>query len=105
MWTIVDQAAREMTGQPLAGNEAKGLGVVQFLTQKDITFNPTKGWTGYPDFAPTVREVVGRQRLITTLRSQLPEPAPAGPRHCGPPVRPASERSCLSVCWRSPMCR
>lgn len=50
MWTIVDQAAREMTGQPLAGNEAKGLGVVQFLTQKDITFNPTKGWTGYPDF-------------------------------------------------------
>ncbi len=50
MWTIVDQAAREMTGQPLAGNEAKGLGVVEFLTQKDITFNPAKGWTGYPDF-------------------------------------------------------
>lgn len=50
MWTCVDEAAREMTGQPLTGNEAKGLGVVEFLTQKDITFNPAKGWTGYPDF-------------------------------------------------------
>lgn len=50
MWTIVDQSARELTGQPLVGNESKGLGVVEFLTQKDITFNPAKGWTGYPDF-------------------------------------------------------
>lgn len=50
-WTLLDQAVREIIGQKLVGDESKGLGDVQFLTQKDITFNPSKGWAGYPDFA------------------------------------------------------
>ena len=49
-WVLLDQAARQMAGQDLSGDEAKGLPVLQFLTQKDITFDPSKGWTGYPDF-------------------------------------------------------
>jgi ribose transport system substrate-binding protein len=49
-WTLVDQAAREIIGQPLSGSEAEGISVVQFLTQEDITFDPSKGWTGYPEF-------------------------------------------------------
>lgn len=50
-WTLVDQAARLIIGQELSGDEAKGIGDVQFLTQEDITFDPSNGWTGYPDFA------------------------------------------------------
>lgn len=50
-WTLVDQAAREITGQQLTGNQAKGITDVQFLTKPDIVFNPAMGWTGYPDFA------------------------------------------------------
>jgi len=49
-WVLLDQAARQMAGQALTGDEAKGLAVMQFLTRKDITFDPSKGWTGYPDF-------------------------------------------------------
>jgi ribose transport system substrate-binding protein len=49
-WTLLDQAARQMVGQPLAGDEAKGISPVQFLQQADIKFDPSKGWTGYPDF-------------------------------------------------------
>jgi ribose transport system substrate-binding protein len=50
-YELIDQAAREITGQPLSGAEAKGFTDQQFLTQSDITFNPSDGWTGYPDFA------------------------------------------------------
>jgi ribose transport system substrate-binding protein len=50
-WTVVDAAAREMTGQDLTGLEAEGIADYQFLTQADITFDPSKGWTGYPDYA------------------------------------------------------
>lgn len=50
-WTLVDAATRGATGQPLDPQEAKGLPPQQFLSQSDITFNPAKGWTGYPDFA------------------------------------------------------
>jgi ribose transport system substrate-binding protein len=49
-WTLLDQAARQMAGQALTGDEAKGISPVQFLTQPDIKFDPSKGWTGYPDF-------------------------------------------------------
>lgn len=49
-WTLLDQAAREIIGQELTGAEAEGVTVVQFLTQKDITFDPSKGWAGYPEF-------------------------------------------------------
>ena len=50
MWTLLDMAARQIGGQELSGPSAEGKGVIQFLTQKDITFDPSKGWTGYPDF-------------------------------------------------------
>lgn len=50
-WTLLDQAAREMTGQELTGPEGEGIPVNQFLTKKDINFDTSKGWTGYPDFA------------------------------------------------------
>lgn len=58
-WTQLDQVAREVTGQKLSGPEAQGLGVVQFLTRKDITFNPKMGWTGYPDFAARFKKLWG----------------------------------------------
>jgi ribose transport system substrate-binding protein len=58
-WTVIDEVARELTGQPLTGNEANGLGVIQFLTKKDITFNPANGWTGYPDLATRFAKLWG----------------------------------------------
>ena len=58
-WTQVDQGAREIAGQPLSGPEAQGLPVVQFLTQRSITFDPAKGWTGYPDFAQRFAKLWG----------------------------------------------
>jgi ribose transport system substrate-binding protein len=49
-WTAVDSAARLMEGaQPTASEQAGDLDE-QFLGQKDITFNATDGWIGYPDF-------------------------------------------------------
>jgi ribose transport system substrate-binding protein len=59
MWTLVDQVAREIAGQKLSGNQVKGLGVVQFLGQEDITFDASKGWTGYPDFAERFAKLWG----------------------------------------------
>ncbi len=49
-WTAVDSAARLIEGaQPTASEQAGDLDE-QFLGQKDITFNTTDGWIGYPDF-------------------------------------------------------
>jgi ribose transport system substrate-binding protein len=61
VWTVLDQAAREIIGQELTGLEAEGIGVVQFLTPEDITFDPSKGWTGYPDFAERFAKLWGAQ--------------------------------------------
>ena len=58
-WTLLDQAARQMVGQELTGDEAKGLTPFQFLTQEDIKFDPSKGWTGYPDFAERFAKLWG----------------------------------------------
>jgi ribose transport system substrate-binding protein len=58
-WTLLDQAARQLAGQPLTGDEAKGIPVVQFLKQADITFDPSRGWTGYPDFAQRFAKLWG----------------------------------------------
>jgi ribose transport system substrate-binding protein len=49
-WTLLDQAARQIENQPLTGPEAQGVTVIQFLTQHDMTFNPSGGWVAYPDF-------------------------------------------------------
>jgi ribose transport system substrate-binding protein len=58
-WTLLDQAARQMVGQELTGDEAKGISPLQFLKQEDITFDPSKGWTGYPDFAQRFAKLWG----------------------------------------------
>jgi ribose transport system substrate-binding protein len=58
-WALIDQAAREIIGQPLSGGEAEGIGDYQFLTQPDITFDPSKGWTGYPEFAERFAKLWG----------------------------------------------
>lgn len=51
MWSLVDQFAREYAGQALSGAQARGEIVKQFLTKEDLTFDPSLGWTGYPDVA------------------------------------------------------
>jgi ribose transport system substrate-binding protein len=50
LWAQVDALARLMAGQPLTAGEQKGLPPIQILTKAD-PFDPTKLWTGYPDFA------------------------------------------------------
>jgi len=58
-WTLLDQAMRQIVGQELTGDEAKGLSPFQFLRKEDITFDPSKGWTGYPDFAERFAKLWG----------------------------------------------
>ena len=43
-----------LTGGGLPGPQA--LAPQQFLTKEDITFDPSKGWTGYPNFAEMFAE-------------------------------------------------
>ncbi|KIF66997.1 hypothetical protein HY68_34965 [Streptomyces sp. AcH 505] len=50
-WTAVDAAARLLQGaRPTAGEQA-GEVPEQFLERKDITFDPTRGWSAFPDYA------------------------------------------------------
>jgi ribose transport system substrate-binding protein len=58
-WELLDQTARAIAGQELTGPQAEGLTPLQFLTQEDITFDPSKGWTGYPDFAERFAKLWG----------------------------------------------
>jgi ribose transport system substrate-binding protein len=58
-WTLLDQIARELAHQPLAGPEATGITVKQILLKQDITFNPAMGWTGYPDVAQRFAKLWG----------------------------------------------
>lgn len=59
VWTILDQAARELTGQRMTGPQAEGLNVVQFLTPEDVTGDVSHGWTGYPDYPERFAELWG----------------------------------------------
>ena len=43
--------ARLLTGQPLTGKEAADPSVMQMLEQKDVSFDPSHGFNGYPDVA------------------------------------------------------
>jgi ribose transport system substrate-binding protein len=49
-WEVLDQAARQIVGQEITGPAAEGKSDMQFLRPEDITFDPSMGWTGYPDF-------------------------------------------------------
>jgi ribose transport system substrate-binding protein len=50
-WTAVDAAARLLEGAQPTASEQAGDVPEQFLGQKDITFDPTMGWSAFPDFA------------------------------------------------------
>lgn len=50
-WTQVDETARLINGEPLTAGEKRGFVPVQFLGKEDITFDVSKGFTGYPDVA------------------------------------------------------
>lgn len=50
IWTAVDAGIRLTNGEPLTKLEEEGSSPEQLLEQKDITFDPAKGWTGYPNF-------------------------------------------------------
>ena len=60
-WELLDQAAREIIGQKLTGPASHGVADLQFLTPKDITFNPKNGWTGYPDYPQRFAKLWGVQ--------------------------------------------
>lgn len=49
-WIGVDAGARLLLGDQPTANEKAGVLIKQFLGQKDIVFDPTNGWSGYPDF-------------------------------------------------------
>lgn len=60
VWSTVDVAARSILGQEFSPAEKTGTPPVpdfQFLEQKDITFDPTNGWTGYPEFEERFSEL------------------------------------------------
>jgi ribose transport system substrate-binding protein len=59
LWAQVDALARMAAGEPVSEGEKKGLPPVQILTRKDITFDPTKGWQAYPDFAQRFAKLWG----------------------------------------------
>ena len=50
-WTTVDGLARLTIGQPISDYQKHTSAPQQLLEAKDITFDPSKGWSGYPDFA------------------------------------------------------
>ncbi len=58
-WEVLDQAAREIVGQEITGPAAEGNTDLQFLRPEDITFDPSIGWTGYPDFKERFEKLWG----------------------------------------------
>ena len=50
-WVQLDMTARLLTGQALTKQEAADPSVMQMLEQKDVTFDPSHGFNGYPDVA------------------------------------------------------
>lgn len=59
LWAQIDALARTTAGEPVTEGQKNGLPPVQILTQKDITFDPTKGWQAYPDFAERFAKLWG----------------------------------------------
>ncbi len=50
IWSAMDATARVAAGQELTSGEKAGIPPVQVIEKKDITSDPTKGFSGYPDF-------------------------------------------------------
>jgi ribose transport system substrate-binding protein len=59
IWAQVDALARMVMGDEPTPSEERGLPALQILTQKDITFDPSKGWQAYPDFAQRFAKLWG----------------------------------------------
>jgi len=59
VWTQLDEAVRAATKQPLTAGEAAGIPPLQILTTQDVKFDPSKGYTGYPDFAQRFAKLWG----------------------------------------------
>lgn len=49
-WMSVDALARLATGQELEGGDLAGIAPIQLLEKSDVTFDPTKGFSAYPDY-------------------------------------------------------
>lgn len=49
-WTQMDIAARLVAGEEIPTGEGE-IGAMRFLEADDIDFDPTGGWTAFPDFA------------------------------------------------------
>jgi ribose transport system substrate-binding protein len=49
-WTAVDATARLIEGDQPTASEKAGEVPEQFLSQEDIVFDPTQGWSAFPDF-------------------------------------------------------
>lgn len=49
-WMTLDAVARIASSQELTELEQSGLAPIQFLTRDDITFDPSHGFSAYPDF-------------------------------------------------------
>jgi ribose transport system substrate-binding protein len=59
LWAQVDALARMAAGEPVTAGQKAGLPPLQVLTKSDITFDPSKGWQGYPDFAQRFAKLWG----------------------------------------------
>jgi ribose transport system substrate-binding protein len=60
-WTAIDTAARLIIGQKLQQNVTDGSALVQqFLQPEDITFDPTHGFSAYPDVADRFKALWGK---------------------------------------------
>jgi ribose transport system substrate-binding protein len=59
IWAQVDALARMAAGEPVTAGQKQGLPPMQVLTKSDITFDPSKGWQGYPDFAQRFAKLWG----------------------------------------------
>ena len=51
IWTLVDEMARLLNKSPLTAGERSTIPVMQIVTAKDLDYDVSKGWSGYPDFA------------------------------------------------------
>jgi ribose transport system substrate-binding protein len=58
-YTMMDEAVRLSTGQPLTPGEKTQTPVLQVLTKQNLPDNVSKGWLGYPGFAQRFSKVWG----------------------------------------------
>jgi ribose transport system substrate-binding protein len=58
-WMAMDAVARAIIGQKLGADESFGQPPREFLTRRDITFNPQAGWLPYPDYQARYKQLWG----------------------------------------------